>query len=328
MKTIASILFLFSLSAFSYVPTVESLFRHGANPDIIGNAIQITMKVKKISATPKSEDEVGLVKEGRTEDFYKIFFSKIGDSTRLAQTRYANNSFSEGSLEQKNYLASYGAFAIKTTPEQIQRGLFFAVLNSIAWNNGSLLVNYLKAAGVPVRLNNELINREKIEYLASYKQYLATVNRDRNARKTEANPLRPEDSVSREKVDRVMNESMYVDTKQVKLAKDDGTMAWQVSAGNFESVVSYRDRNINRIKFKGASGEFEMHLKNYWLANGTHMMPRFIIVKDLNGETFEVEVTNLRHGTEKDDDVSKRLRKWDDILQGKNFTESRPAFLL
>jgi hypothetical protein len=43
------------------------------------------------------------------------------------------------------------------------------------FNDGVFLINYLKTLNVPVKLNNEIINRQKVEYLASYKQYLIAV---------------------------------------------------------------------------------------------------------------------------------------------------------
>jgi hypothetical protein len=57
-------------------------------------------------------------------------------------------------------------------------------------------------------------------------------------------------------------------------------------------------------------------------------LPRYILVKDFKGESFQIELTNLRHYPEKEDDLAKRLKKWDLILKGKDSTEARPEFLL
>ena len=86
--------------------------------------------------------------------------------------------------------------------------------------------------GVPVKLNNEIINREKVEYLAAYKQYLVAINKDRTSRKTETNPLRPEDATAREKAESVMNEPMYVGkTKDLRTrfrAHHDNGFLWEM----------------------------------------------------------------------------------------------------
>lgn len=324
------VLICLSSSAFAYVPTVESLFRHGSNPDVTANGVSLTFTVKKIEAVAKEapKNEETLLNESKAEDFYKLFFTKNHDVMKVAQTRYDNNTFSEASLLEKHYYPNFSPYTIKGSSEESEKGIFQGMLRSMLFNDGVFLVNYLKSLGVPVKLNGEIINRQKVEYLASYKQYLITINKDRTARKTATNPLKPDDAAQRERVDRVMNEPMYVDQKQVKLSRENGEMAWLVTAGPFEAVISYKMREIRKIKYKSQLGEFEINCKDYWLANGTHAMPRFILVKDYKGETFQVEITNLRHYLEKEVDLVNRLKKWDSLLKGKESNDPKPPFLL
>jgi hypothetical protein len=325
------VLFFLAANVEAYVPTVESLFRHGSNPDVSANGVSLTLVVKKMAAGEKvsgtTQDAV-LLKEQRTEDFYKIFFTKSGDALKVAQTRYSSANFSENSLLHKTYYPNFSAYTFKPGTEAIEKGVFFSLLQSIIFNNGSHMVSYLKSQGVPVKLNNEIINREKVEFLADYKRYLVVISKDRNARKTEVNPLQPEDPVARERSQAIMGESMYSDTKQVSLTKDEGQIAWMVNAGPFEAAVSYKERDVQRVRFKSEAGDFEVICKDYWLANGTHAFPRYILIKTLNGEKYQVEVTNLRHYVENEEDLIRRLRNWDQILKGKESTEPRPEFLL
>lgn len=323
-------LLIVSTSSFAYVPTVESLFRHGSNPDVTANGVSLTFVVKKMEAGAKSQSsDSGLVMETKAEDYYKLFFTKVSnDVMKVAQTRYANNTFSEASLLEKVYYPNFSAYTIKGSPEESEKGLFHSMLRSMIFNDGHFLVNYLKSLGVPVKLNSEIINRQKVEYLANYKQYLVTINRDRNARKTEVNPLKPEDAAARDKADTVMNEPMYVDQKQVKLSRENGEMAWLVTAGQFDAVVSYKDREIMKFKLRSQLGEYEMTSKDNWLANGTHSLPRYILIKDYKGETYQIEILNLRHYLEKEVDLVNRLKKWDSLLKGKESTEAKPPFVL
>lgn len=318
IKNLFLVLFLLSGNVLAYVPTVESLFRHGGNADITSNTITMTLKVTR----PPTGAEDGK----RAEDFYKLYLTKgSGDSMKISQTRYANNSFSESSLEHKIYYPNFIANTMTSSPEHIEKGIFFALLKSLTFNDGEHLVRYLKALGVPVKLNNELINRDKIEFLANYKRYLIATNRDR--KKNEANPLRPEDPTERARVEKIMGESMYVDTKQVKLTREANDMAWMVNAGPFEAVVSYEKRHPIRIKYRSGSGEFEIICSDYWLSNGTHYMPKTMTIKNFNGETFQVDIGSFRHFTENEGELVKRLQKWDQILRGKESTEARAEFL-
>jgi hypothetical protein len=315
-----------SFSASAYVPTVESLFRHGSNPDVTANGVAFTMAIKKVMA---GDQAPASAPDQKAEDFFRVFLTKAtGDNLKVAQARYKDNTFSESSLEHKIYYSNFSPYTLKPSVEQMEKGVFYSLIHSLAFNNGSHIVNYLKTLGVPVKLNDDLINREKIEYLASYKRYLVTINQNKAAKKTEVNPLRPEDAAARERVEAVMNESMYVDTKQVKLIKDEGDMAWFADAGPFTAVFAYNSRDVLKVVFKSAAGELEIICRNYAMLNGTHRFPRTILVKDFKGDNYQIEVTDLRHYNEREEDIVRRLKKWDSILRGKESQLPRPAFLL
>ncbi len=329
MKKILLLSVLVSTQVMAYVPSVESLFRHGPNPDISANGVSLTLSVKKMEASSKSEEKESLINETKSEDFYKLFFTKNSiDSMKLAQARYENNSFSEASLLEKHYYSNFTAYTIKGNAEESERGIFFGLLRSIIFNDGAFIVNYLKSLGIPVKLNNEIINRQKVEQLVSYKQYLAAINKDRTNKKNMINPLKPEDAGAKDRADTLMKEPMYVDQKQVKLTNENGQLSWLISAGGFEAVVSMKEREIQRVKFKSLLGEYDIICKDYWLANGTHSVPRFILVKDFKGETYQLEIINMRHYLEKEADLVGRLKKWDTLLKGKTSHDPRPAFLL
>lgn len=327
MIRVLFLLTVISSNAAAYVPTIESLFRHGSNADVTANGVSFTMVVKRV--IPGEQAEAPGQASTNPDDFFRVFLTKSGgDTLKIAQARYRDNTFSEGSLEHKIYYSAFTPYTLKPSVEQMEKGIFYSLVNSLAYNNGSHMVNYLKTLGVPVKLNTDLINREKIEYLASYKRYLVTINQNKAAKKTELNPLRPEDSATRERVDAVMDESMYVDTKQVKLAKEDGDMAWVAEAGPFVAAFSYSTRDVMKVVFKSAAGEMEIICRNYGLLNGTHRFPKTMLIRDFSGDNYQIEVTDLRHYVENEDDIVRRLKKWDSILKGKESQLPRPDFLL
>lgn len=322
---------LLSSNVFSYVPTAESLFRHGSNPDVTANGVSITFVIRKLDTSAKVDGKaaVSLLNETKSNDYYKMFYTKVGQGVwKVAQTRYDNDTFSEASLLEKQYFPNFTAFTIKGSAEESERGIFQSMLISMLFNDGAFIINYLKSLGISVKLNNEIINRQKVTYLASYKQYLFAINKDRTIRKTEMNPLKPDDIVTREKVDLAMSEPMYVDQKQVKLSRENGEIAWLFSVDPFEAVISHKEKEIQRIKFKTQFGEFEIICKEFWLANGTHSLPRYILLKDFKGEMLQIEILNLRHYLEKESELITRLKKWDGILKGKESLEPKPPFVL
>lgn len=330
MIKVVSLFLLLLNVAHGYVPTVESLFRHGSNPDVSANGISLAFKVTKVLPGERSGTNLNSssLLNDKPEDFFKVFFTQMGETTKIAQARYNSSNFSESSLVHKIYYPNFTAYTVKPNLESAEKGIFYGLLFSLALNEGNQLLNYLKSLDVPVRLNGELLNREKVEFLAEYKRYLALINKDRNAKKTEVNPMRPEDPAARERAEAIMSAPMYTDTKHVKLSKDEGNIAWVVNAGAFEAVFSYKERDAQRIKFKSQAGDFEVIMKDYYLANGTHAFPKFILVRTFSGVQYQLETISLRHYVEKEDDLVKRLRNWDQILKGNESSELRPEFLL
>lgn len=331
MKLIFLSLVFVSSSVFGFVPTVESLFRHGSNPDVTADGVTLTLSVKRINQGEKTISNItdaSLLSDEREEDFYKIYFAKKDETIRLVQVRYSNSEYSDKAIEHKLYYPNFTSYTVKADWEQSEKGVFFGVLQSLVLNDGAPLLKYLKALDVPVKLNEEIINREKVELLAAYKRYLIVTGKDRNARKTEINPLKPDDRDARERADEVMAQPMYVDTDHVKLGRDEGSISWIVNAGPLESVFSYKLRDLNKIKIKSPLGEMEMLFKDYWLANGSHSLPRFILIRSLSGQAYQVELTNLRHHVVKENDFIKQLNEWDQTLKGKTSTEVRPPFML
>ena len=205
----------FSIDSFGYVPPVESLFRHGPNPDVTANGVMLTFKVKKTgSKTPDVQEQL-------EDDYYRLFFTKVSNEImKVAQARYNNSNFSDSSLIERKYFTNLTPQSFRGGEEDAEKGIFHALLRSILFNDGAYIVGYLKSLGVPVKLNNEIINRQKVEYLAGYKQYLLAINKDKNNKKSMPNPLKPDDPAQREKIESVMNSPMYIDQEQVKIKRE------------------------------------------------------------------------------------------------------------
>ena len=316
--------FVLSQTAWSYVPTVESLFRNGSNPDMNGNVAIVNLKVTKVDPSGIVQDE-----KNSNSEYFRIYYTRSSDDVvKLNQFKFPDQSFNEDDFVHRTYYSNFNAFTLANQPSSVEKSLFYGVMQSLVLQDGQYLVNYLKSKGLPLRLNKEIINREKINLLAQYKQYLVTINQDKEARKTLENPLRPNSADKREHVEKVMNESMYVDTQHVVLAKEGSDMSWKVSAGGFDASVSYDKRYLQKLGFKGENGDIEFIFKDYGLVNATHVLPRFILIRDFNGDNYQVEVLNLRYASLNDASFVKKLREWDQKAKARNVEVLRPSFLL
>lgn len=323
MKFLLCLLFI-AQSSWGYVPTVESLFRNGSNPDITGNVAILNFKISKMDPSGIIQDTSSFTKEN-----YQVHYVKFNDEVyKLNQFKFSGDGFNEKDIIHHAYYPNYNAFSFANQPNAVDKSFFYGILNSLVLQDGSFLVNYLKSLGLPLKLNKEIINREKIQYLAQYKQYLVTINQDREARKTLENPLRPSDPAKREKVDSVMNESMYVDTQQVKLSKDSGEMSWKVSVGGFDASVSYNKRHLQKIVFKTQSGEVEFLFKDYGLVNANHVLPKQILIRDVHGDNYQIEIVNLRYTNITENAYLKKLKEWDKTAREQSVEILRPGFML
>lgn len=313
-------------NALAYVPTVESLFRNGSNPDITSNGLMIPFQVKKIFGEAKRNEVVSSpITSGG--DFFKIYMTKSNDTLKVSQTQYTSGSYSDNVLVHKIYYSNLTPFTFRADVENVEKSIFYGLLNSIALNNGAHLLSYLQSLEIPVKLNSEIINREKIELLADYKRYLVLIKKDKSAKKTEVHPLRPTDQAAKERVDSIMAESMYTDLKQVRIGKDEGKMVWFVEAGPFTSTFSYKERQILKVKYVSSAGEYELIFKEYWKSNGIHHFPKSAIIKTFSGNQYEVDFGQVRHFVDSEDNLIKRLRNWDQALKGKSNQTLRPEFL-
>jgi len=316
-KIFVTTIILLSMNVFGYVPTVESLFRHGGNPDVSASSVALNIRV-----STEKKDEVG----GKVESFFKLYLTKAGqDSLRISQARYDSVGFIENEINHKFYLSNFSGVLTKDESLNVERGLFWGILRSIYFNDGRQLVNLLKTLGAKVSLNDEILNREKIELLVDYKKYLISSAKFLN--QSEANPLRPVDPTERSEVDKLLNQSMYSDFNQVKLVKVGEEMLWGIDAEVFWGLISFEKRHPVRIKYKFEGSDTEISFLNYYMFDGIHYGPKDILIKTAEGEVYNLEIINARYFNEKEEDALTRIRRWDQFLKNKKEFEPRPKFL-
>jgi hypothetical protein len=114
-------------AANAYVPTVESLFRNGSNPDIVSNGVSVQMKIKKLTT---SED--GQNHSTPTEEYYyKIFLTKNSDVIKLSQVCTTSEVINENTIKHKSYYSNFSPYSLKTGQENVDKALFYGILISM-----------------------------------------------------------------------------------------------------------------------------------------------------------------------------------------------------
>lgn len=319
MKFIAALLFVSSL-AQAYVPTVEGLFRHGANPDVATNALVWAAKV-----SPFNPFEDKSAATGQPLWIKWVYNVTPQGKLKITQLTFTSAQMGDESLVDKVYLPEFGPRNFSAT--QVDKGLFFSLANSFLINDGSFMVDFLRQSGVPAKANREILNQEKIQLAHRYRAWLAQTKGGRQ-QGSEESPLSPTSSTEKERVSQIMSSPMYYDQKQVSLSRFQGEPAWNVKADSFEAWVDDSTRNVKMVTMKSAAGDIEIQAREHFIANGTHRAPRVLTVKTALDQHFRIETVSLKHFNETGSETLARLRRYDQATQKNKATADKPPFML
>jgi hypothetical protein len=307
MRFLTLFIIFFNFNAFSYVPTVESLFRNANNPEVTTNALVLNLSIKKVdnqSVTPAA---------------VKLVYNSFNDSSlKLTQLLFSTESFSDAELLDKKYM---GSFTTKNfhLDNSLEKGLLFASLNTLLINDSGLMLEYLKELGVGVKYNDELIVGEKMQLINRYKNFLG--------KPSEINPLRPENDDERKKIEKIMKESFYNKSNLISFGKWDNFVGWNIRDEKFEAFFENHSRKLLRLSYKTEKGTIEIIYKDYILYDGIHSFPRYIYLRDQDNISWVFETKSLRFFQENMNEMLVRIKKYDDALKGKEAIKHECSFL-
>jgi hypothetical protein len=330
------ILFLVSLNAHSYVPTVEALFRNGNNAEIKSNTIVGNFTVKKISGEttpPPVQEGQELQTRDFTEGHVKLLFSKDDkEKIKLLQLYYTSPDMK---LDQISEIKSFPTF--KTFPkvrglEATEQGLFYSIINTLILNDGYMMVDYLRSKGVSVRFNKEIINNDKVGLLGKYKEYLTVVKRDKDLKETLPSPLSPPDEDELSKVRGILKSPFFKESPIIKRIRQKNAFYWKVETDNFTALFSNEKRNLEQVDIQTTWGTITVYCKDYMLFNGVHEFPKYIYYKDLKGDFYQVQLLSLKHFEDTPQKYNNRLETYMRSLEknkeaGELFVV-KPSFIL
>jgi hypothetical protein len=314
---------IFSKSVLAYVPSVESIFRHGNNPEVTTNALMLAAKISAVNPFLEKNEQ----QQGESMWVKWVYNITPQGKLKLTQLIYRSAAMTEASLIDKTFISELTPQIFAgDSPEKIERGLLLSLFNSMLINDGSFMVEFLKNRGEPVKLNAEIINQEKRSILSRYKAWLIKKKGGRIER-SEESPLLPLNAVEKEKVESILSSPMYEQSPYISLSRYQGSPAWHVKTENFEGWVSDETRFIRHLGLKSGAFETEIQCRDHILFNGTHSLPRQILIKSQQDIYWQIDIITLKHFSETTTDLLARLRQYDQILQQNRVQITRPAFL-
>lgn len=318
---------LFSITQlYAYTPTVESLFRNGNNIDIGSNTIIANLKIRKKSKPADSLETNSMMSVGFPEQLVKFYISNENEKEpKLVQVNFSGTHVKDEEITSVIYRPNYELGKMGFHDENILGKMFYSIMSSVLNNDGKMLVLFLQEQGVPVKLNADLINREKLHLLKRYSEYLKLSETDENLK----NPLKSDDSEKQAEIDNLMRSPFYHPSPFVTKVRDGDEFNWLIKSSNFEAKVSDETRQIKYIKFNSSYGELKFLFDSYLISGSNFEVPKRITVFDGNRDVFEVEITRIQVVDDKNGSYERRFKEFLESKNRNNLQRPvKPSFLL
>lgn len=321
MKLIAIALLINSLAAFAYKPTVESLFRNGSNGEIGSNTAMATFVLKqkiKDSEKEQASSPEALGAESSEADIkvpsiftYKTLISNEGDTPKLVQVRYLGSIASGAAMNDVRYIPQMTFQGMRLGSEQLEKKFFYSLLSTLVNNRGDLMINFLRDIGVEVQSNMDRVDKEQLYHLGKYVEYLKL---DEEARAEQENPLEPSDKDEAEKMAEIFKRPFLTPSPYVKRMKEGQEFFWVVEGEKVYAKFSHDDHKLLEMRVSTESGDISVKCFNYILYGQDIQFPELVLLKDLSGAEYMLNMKKISNFADTSEKFTKRLGNYQEAL--------------
>jgi hypothetical protein len=307
MKTsiILMTLFLSSFSLSAAVPTMEGLFRNGANADVTGDTIAISIAIEKISTE----------EENSTRPVYAkfIFSNNEKEPVRMIQVIYSNATMDNSAAVDVVVSSDIIDQIRKDSP--IERKLIYSMLLMYGLNSSEAMNVVSKRVSPDYQSNKDLVNVEKRELYQRYMNYLR--NRDETAQPTdeEESPLKPQDEEEQERVKEILASKFLNQTESVVLSRQKGNFFWEVRLENLIARFTHQDHRLRTLTMNTIDGILQVALGDFVMFNGVHELPKVMSWVLPNGESYKFTTLAHQDFVSRNKSFNQRVLEYEEIIQ-------------
>ena len=304
-------------SAFSYIPTLESLLRNGNNSDVKKSSLFAQIRIIE----SKLAENSSLIKSNQALKYY--VYNDNEYSPKLVQLEYAANSFKSENLYQQKLIPFKNLESTLKNSEKIEQRLYYSVLAMLLNNKGSFMMDFLKDLGFKLTKNKDLINVKKRNLLRSYKNYLKTEPENMN----ENNPLRPKAEEALKRVRKIYNSPLISEDGIVKRFKNGDHFSWLVEQEGLYISFNH-NHHLEELTFETSAGKFSVIFGRYLLQGAAMEFPEKVTFKLPNEKEFYLELVSLKKFSDSAKAFSKRMRDYSKQIKKNNISvTSERSFL-
>lgn len=301
-------IFLIQTSIWATIPTLEGLFRNPSSPELDKDLSVITFKMnisKKVEVLTEEVTSETLTSEA----FYKyIFETAEGGKNQSILAKYDSRELDNNTIKHLEILENEQ----KILEEQdFLKKLIHSVFYMYGKNSSKVFSNILKEVSPDYMTNEELINKEKQELLGKYKDYLVqkkdyeekmkaltesgaveTKTEEEGLIEEPKSPLQPEEEEEKEKVTKIISDSMYTKTNFVTLKKEGKKFFWSVDLTNVSGKFTNEEHQMKYLKLTKDQVDYEVFMNDYVTYSGQYLLPKMFKIKYKDTE-IQVEVMNF-----------------------------------
>lgn len=326
MKILILFSLLFSSSLMASKPTFEGLFRNGNNPDIGGELIVLNVIIQEMQNSEvlqnilvKDEEKMAtesspLMMAGDTKKRAIKFIFSLEKSERVGMIQLNYDDIKMENTHLKKVIYNPNLLETLKVEPKFERNLLYSLLCMVSLNEARPISNLMKKLDKEFTLISEGLNKEKLNLLKSYRDYLMAIQKDPNLKEKLNDPLRPIDPESKTKVDGILKSSLYIKNDKVKLFKKGKEFYWKIELENIEGLFSNEDNHLNELSLKTLDGESSVVFGDYILLDGIHEIPKEMIIKTTGNYLYKVELSEYKVYADSKKEFYKRAEEYQKSL--------------
>lgn len=285
------------VTTLNAAPTAEGLFRNVSNKETTGNLIVVTAQIEEFAAPIKENSLIQTtqsIPEQEVQPDGPVYVKWLISIERerivdVIQVLYNDPQMKKVSSAGVRYFPEFKK--MMKNDSSIERSLFYALFMMLTLNDSELVGSVMTKYAQGYIPNKELMSREKINLYYRYKEYLEKRQDDPSL----VSPLEPEDEERAKQVQEILTTPMYRDANNVKLVRFDSELAWHVDVKNMQAYFSNEMHRLKRLDYQSPLGDIRILFDDYVLFNGTHELPKTVIIKDMSQKSWKLRFTGLSH---------------------------------
>ncbi len=292
---------------FASIISPESLFRNGSNQEIKTNTVRIDYIMREVQSTK----EIPTFNAVQTGNYITSYFNLEHEkSLRYLQIIYNDKTIPRSNQFKLYYHPNFLSNLKKRRDLDENKHLIYATLISLVLNKSDALKEFLKNKVPLFQDNSKVLNRPKKNILERYVNYLSAVKEDETLKDVLTSPLTPEKEEDKERVGNLLKEEMYKKTASVRLIKKDQRFLISLDYPNFKALFSNKKHQLQTYSYINESGaKFQVECYKYILFNGTHELPKHLVIKTTDGKIYTIQFVKLYHYNEKPYNFPKKYQE-------------------